>query len=84
MVGTASEKLHVGSKRKIESVLKRNTHRICSGKGFRDFKVDRNEPDRCAIIYAFFDDGSEAGIFIPIAVWQTDDKYFACGNSDFR
>ena len=80
----SSEKLHSGKKRAIAALLKRNTRRMCSEKGFRDFKVHLVDRDPSAMIYAFFDDGSGASKFVPIAVWRTVDKYLACGNSDFR
>ena len=81
-----SSQLFEGTAEEIGKGVLKNLRRIGSEPGFDDFMVykvsDPTIPGRLKSIQvnAFF---RNAGAFVPVRVWKSADKLYACGNSLF-
>ena len=73
-----SPNLCTGDECDIRRVVDRNLCRIAEEPGFRVFDLSVDKQNRSAQVNAIFRD-----TFVPVRLWRTTNKVFACGNSLF-
>ena len=73
-----SRQLVEGPEPVVREVVLRNLHRIARAPGLKAFAVVVVSAKKCAQVNAVFPTA-----FVPVRVWRTSEKLFACGNSLF-